>query len=195
MQIVPFKDNLDHAIRCWKAEEENARRLAQRTHILYTATLGFFGVALARVLFADIPESLRQFSNPLAISLTLALGLGLIALVASCALTLDLIPRKRSEGPASSQLPLPGDYSDALEIELESILDDESSRDEKAREKLRDLCRYLAALSLEDARSDLLKRNAREAQRVVWAQKAFVVGLFLIALCTATWVYNAVGRS
>lgn len=182
---APFEVRLAHAVRCWDAEEENARRLATRISILTTGTLGLMGIVLLRFGVGLTTAGQRWSGQPMgiqAILITLLVA-GLLLLAASCAFQFDAF-KKRQSLPSSQKL---RSETAATDKALREAL--WSERDDWYYRRVANALLLAAALNIDRAAQDLAGRNAREKSRIQWAQWLLLAGALPLFVALGLWLH------
>lgn len=182
---------LEHAVRCWDAERENAERLSRRQHLLLSGVAAVFGLGLYRIEWHRAASAAVVISSPgvvvvikaiLSIAMV-CLGWSFFQLIGSTSgsaprdVDVTTKPHHRWPVQAADVLALPG-----------WVLD--QSLTEAQVQKVVFARTYSAYL-------DLRRRNARKRTAVDRGQKLFLIalGLVMVAILTYLWASDPSIRS
>lgn len=168
---------IQHAERCWTAEQENADRLNDRKRQILTASAALFGLGLFSVQWFRDPKHVSNIRwDAAAISIRVCLSLSLLFFGLSLARMMLRPTRKGEKGSVSTA-------SHSLEIPPEDIAVLGTISSAEAEVQIFSLM-YRAYL-------DLKKRNASTALRLERAQAWFVYGIALVFLAVFTYICSS----
>ena len=166
------KSLVDHAVRCWDAERENAARLSARGTLMLSAVAALFGLGLFRIEWfrgVNDQDRIRWIWSIWAIK-----GF-LIFAVLAFALAFWYTLRSTRKGVGRKV----GNSSDLLGFP-KSIATNPPPTEDLAR-RLVFKCVYRAYL-------DLSTRNQEKKRRQDQGQQFFFVGLFLVAMAIVLYI-------
>ncbi len=186
----PYKEILEHAIRRWDAEEENARRQASRINFVVTLTgavLAFLGFSLFRFP-ALLDVGTYQEHAWLATTVRILAGLSITSFIISL-FYLILTKSSRENPTPPSGFPGGGiesflDSSFHLRID-EKMLDEIELPEIGSPEYIR---LHLATRTF-GAADDLAARNLQEKRTVDIGQQWFLVGFVLMMGTAGAYIF------
>jgi len=164
---------IDHAIRCWNAERENAERIQGRMKMMATLAAAVFGIGLFRFDWFVDPKHVSRIPSAFWVWTIKILLLGALVFFAYSFYCLQRQMRRRRTMNASWHMFLvnreilnfPQDSHDATIVVVDKI--------------------QRASLSL-------LRRNARFDERLRWANRWFFSGLALVFFAVAFYILFSV---
>jgi len=185
---MPFEEDLEYSWRCWKAEEENARRLTSRVRIASTVVFG----AIGAIVFQGITAvgSGKVSLKGLNTCTVFLLGAGFVLLLAAAGFILDLFRLRRADSGASALLRLSKEERESRRSVLLALLDGKEGSREQQRQGVADAFRMQQSVKVRDAAFKLSQRNDGEKSRLARAQALLLLGLLLVAASGCLWAYN-----
>lgn len=185
-----FEDDtlVDHAVRMWQAETQNAERFSRRVALLFSIIVALFGLGLFKVEWYRNPDEMPSINYPWAeCAIRSLLGIALLFVAAAFWWLLARRSPPATQGSAGSDKPAPGASASWL-----LAFDDEYLRHpgvSLARARKAVFKRtYVAA-------TDLAKRNIKEKNRIDTAQRLLMIGLSFVLLALLLFIATSVPQA
>jgi hypothetical protein len=174
IETEPFDEVLvEHAVRCWDSERENANRLSSRGTLLLSALAALFGLGLFRIDWFRGEKDVSRISSLTAIwaiKILMSLGLVMFGLAFFQIMGRSSSRKKQSRANASDYLSLP-----------QSIITKGPPAGDEARK--------LVFVRIYRAFSDLQVRNSLRKKSLDLGQQLFLIGLALIAISILVYIF------
>lgn len=189
-QTAGFDQSLvDHAVRCWDAERENATRLTARVNIVLSVAIALFGLGLFRLEWLRAENQVSRIDSLLAIYLIKSL---LTSSLITLAIAFWLLIGSTTPKPERKHLKEAAQddskprtkraFQAADHLALPSWSFDDPPKDPDTARKLVFARVYLAYL-------DLRRRNARKRDRLDRGQQWLALALALIGLAILCYIW------
>jgi hypothetical protein len=163
---------VDHAVRCWGSERENANRLSSRSTLLLSALAALFGLGLFRIDWFRGEKDISRVNASWAVwAIKILLSLGLVLFGWAFVRIMGRKGRRAAVNPHSADLlGLPASI-----ITVGPPVGDDARR--------------MVFIRVYRAYSDLKGRNATRKKALDQGQQVFLLGMFLVAIALVLYIF------